>query len=243
MPNFTLSANAPALLPRSGQPQDGTPVHLLLRSMAQFQCRQVLTAAAALADGSTGVANAGRTLVAPVAAVGGAASGSNLADKATTEAAAVTVVNALREVWAKANIQATALGLPVAAYAGGGAAADDIISPVTVSVTGAVTGVLVAPFNTFLATVAESMADLRAMTNGLLEAGGFAGAQMGGFAGAVTGNATVAINTNLGVAASPGVLKAEADAAFVVLANNVATLAVALNALRAGSGRPPVVAV
>lgn len=211
----------------------------VLRSVLQFQGRQVAQATA-LTDNSTGVAGA-VALVGPVADE--AASGTNLADKATTESALGSVRSALNTLFAKANTAAGKLGLAAVTYNGGGTNGGNTVAAVSKSVTGAATGAQAAEFNGVVADLNTGFYILGSLVNRLCVATGEAGVDMSAVKGLEYANTVAAIATATGTAASPGVTKAAADAALTTFANNVATVAVALNAVIDGPGSLDAVAV
>lgn len=241
----------PFYLP-SGMATDGSPPHLLIRAQAQFQARTALLAATAvvsITDSTGGTADSasnGRRLFKPTAAVGATNTGSNLADKTTTEAALVAVTGGLREIATKANEMATRLGIANMTYNGGGAAPDDTMAAVSASVTGAATGALVANFNAILVAYGNAMLAVSHQVSKIARACGVTPVSTG-TAGWVydfnlaTGT-VAALSTDTGTAASPGVLKTEADAALGVLRNNLSTLAAVLNACKV-QGAPAVIAI
>ena len=236
----------------TGEATDGTPPHLLIRALAQYQARHALnagTAITALTDSTGGTADAataGRRLFKPATAVGGAASGSNLAGKASTETALGAAVDGVAEIAAKANAMAARLGLGALTYNGGGATPDDTLAAVSNAVTGATTGAVVADFNAVVAALADAQAAVAHQVSRIARACGVPATSLGTAGWAPNFNlasgAVAALSTATGTAASPGVLKTEADAALGVLRNNLATMAAVLNACRV-QGAPAVVAI
>lgn len=217
----------------SGYAGSGDLTRLLAQSIARLQ----FGATVALIDGSTGTASLTRAvqLVAPFKDA--AASGSNLATKATVGAALVTVQNAQATLFNRVNKALAKLGLDTIAYNGGGVIGasgsagdpDDLsIQAVTKSTTAAATGIPAAALQVTADALNASFYDLSVLTNRLSRAVGVD--DLAVFVGAP--RSTVPALAALGGAdAAPGVTKVAADAALVVWANNVATIAARLNAI------------
>jgi hypothetical protein len=201
----------------------------IFRKLAQQSARRAIASATALTQSSGGTAG----IVGPVAlAVGGAADGSNLAGKATSEAAFTTVLDALGELYTKANALATTLSVPTVTNSGGGATPDGTVDALTVTVTGAATGILVADTNTFLTALNKSVYNLAIIVRNLCRATHNTEPTMASFGAFATRLTTIpAITISGGTAASPGVLKTEAEAALAKMRVNVKTLGDLLNTI------------
>lgn len=199
----------------------------VIQALAQDNAKTKAAGESALTDNSGG--SAGTLTAASVALTDVAASGSSLAGKTTSEAALVTVVNALRELADKANAYAGLFGIDNLTWNGGGATTDGTIAAITVSVTGAATGIQAADTNTALGAINNAVYLLAQLVNRLADATG--DTKLTVYSG--THAATVAaLSTALGTAADPGVTKAAFDAELVKLQNNVATIADKLNDIR-----------
>ncbi len=199
-------------------------IHEAFRALVQTEGRRRAATVSALTNNSGGTAG---TLTKQSEALTQIANtGSNLADKTTTEAAWNTVLDAIGEIFSKANALATPLGVTTVTNNAGGTSPDSTIGAVTVSVTGAATGVLAANTNTVHTAFNNAIYRAAVLTNHLA---------------AATGNSLIAIASDYkvtplvstvaaitvdgGTAASPGVLKADIDAALVVFRNNIKTIA------------------
>lgn len=203
-----------------------------IRKLVQQRSRDAISGVTALTNSAGGTPGTVITRVADV--VGAANSGSNLADKTTSEAAFTTVKDALLELYTKANALAAITGSDAVTYNGGGTSADGTVGAITVSVTGAATGILVANTNTFLDALNSSVYNCAVLCNRLARATGNTELTFSGFTGtnAESVLATVpAITIAGGTAASPGVTKAEADAALVAFRTNITSMAAFLNSL------------
>lgn len=221
---------------------DGVNAADVLRSILRFQAKSAV-AATGLTDSSTGAASGTNVVAAPsAAAVATAATGSNLADKTTTEAAMVTVQNSLATLYAKANAAATALGLPTVTYNGGGTSGGNTVAAQTKSVTGAATGVPAAAYNAFVAGANAGYYNLAVLVNRLAVAAGATSLNVDALKGAAVASTVAAIPVATGTAASPGVLKSVADADLNSYANNTATVAAAITAIVAGVNKPGAIA-
>lgn len=218
---------------------NGEHLDNVLRSVLQFQGRQA-AAATALTDSSTGTAG---TLAKVAAATNVAATGTDLADKATTETALGTVKNALATLFAKANTAATAVGLATVTYSGGGTSGGNTLAAMTKTVTGAATGAQATEFNAVVASLNTAFYILAGHVNRLAVATGEDAVNAAALSGMVHATTIAAIGTGTGTAASPGVTKVVADAALVAFANNAATIAAALNTVIDGAGTLDAVAV
>ena len=202
---------------------------LVLRRLSQQSARTALASTSALTQNSGGAAGS----VAPAALVAGAAaSGSNLADKTTSEAALNTVLDALKELYTKANAMATTLGLSTVTNNGGGAAADGTVGAITVAVTGATTGILVANTNTMITALNKSMYNLAILVRSLNRATHNPDPVIASFGAFASKLATIpAITIDGGTAASPGVTQAEIQAVLTQYRTNIKTLGDMLNTI------------
>lgn len=222
--------------------QDGSSLADVLLSVLQYQARDAV-AATSLTDNSGGTADAEFDL-AKVAldAANAAASGLDLADKASTEGAFGTVKNALATLFAKANAAANTLGIDQVTYSGGGTNGGNTVAAVTVSVTGAATGAQATEYNTVVGDLNEAFYVLGGLVNKLCAAAGKDALDLAALKGETWASSVAAIGTGTGTAADPGVKKAVADADLAVFANNVATVAARINAVVGGAGSPGAVA-
>lgn len=222
---------------------DGSYHEKIIRALAQQNAQGAVATVAAMTDNGAGTSNGTIILSAPVTNV--AATGSNLADKTTAEAAAATVSNALMELVAKANEYSAILGLGSITNNLGGAAADGTIAAITKTVTGAATGIQATQANTYIAAVNKALVSIKAKVNGLARAVGYADVETAVSAGAevptiITTLPALVVNA-LGTAASPGVTKAAFDAVLTAQANSIKALSVRLDSLTAA--RAPLVLV
>lgn len=223
--------------------RDGVATHDALVAMAQFQARYALDAVAPITNSIGGTPSATYAIAAVAAdAVNEAASGSDLADKTTTEAALGTVRDALNEVFAKYNSAAALVGFPSITNSSGGAAADGTAGAVTVSVTGAATGGQAADLNVALAAIANATYNAAAAVNKVAKAAGTPTLVVAPEAAGTALSTIPAYAITVGTAATPGVKKAVVDAKLVALRTNLTTLAATLNLALAGAGAAPVVA-
>jgi hypothetical protein len=154
-------------------------------------------------------------------------SGTNLASTATTTSALGTVVDAIGELFTKANAYATKLGIANVTNNGGGTAPDGTIGAITVATTAAATGAQAATVNTNLAAINNAFYQLGTLTNKVLHATGETSLILP--ANYTVASTVSALATTAGTAADPGVTKVALDAELVKLAANVATVATALN--------------
>lgn len=169
-----------------------------------------------------------------------AASGSNLADKTTTEAAYTTVLDAIRELYTQANLVNTTLGINTVTYSGGGASVDGTIAAITVSVTGAATGVQATAMNTTKNALNNAIYQLTGLVN---KAATSVGETKLAMDYALDTAATIAAITIAGgTAATPGVTKVAVDASLVTLRSSIFALATKLNAITNATA-PRVIAV
>lgn len=204
-------------------------IRALIQQTTKLKAEQI----AALTDNSTGDPTPTAGEVQVVAAfAGAAASGSNLAGKATTETALGKVKNAITELATKANAFATALGVTGLTDSSGGTAADGTIAACDVSVTGATTGALVENSNTIRLAINDAFAEITKVVNRCAVAVGHDELEIDYDDFASTNGTVGAIGTDTGTAADPGVTKAEMDAALVKWVDNIAYIAAKLNDLR-----------
>lgn len=222
---------------------DGSNLAEVLRAIMQYQAKGAVVATG-LTDSSTGVASGTGLLPASSTAVNIAQSGSNLADKATTEAAMVTVLNALATLYAKANTAATSLGLATITYNGGGTGGGNTVAAVTKVVTGATTGVPATTYNVFTSGANNAVYQLAVLVNKLGAATGY-GVVLNttAFKGTLSSATIAAISTATGTAVAPSVAQTTAQADLTILANNVATLAAAVTSMVSVAAKPGAVAV
>lgn len=204
----------------------------VLIALTQQGAKQKLEGVAALTDSSGGDATPTADAVQTVADfAGAAASGSNLAGKATTETALGKVKDAVTELATKTNAMLALLGLTQLTDNSGGTTADGTIAALDQTVTGASTGAVVATTNAIVAVINDAFNEIGLKVNVIATALGVTPVTIA--SGFATKNGTIAaISTSTGTAADPGVTKAEMDAALVKWADNVAYLAAKLNTYR-----------
>ena len=193
-----------------------------------------------LTDSSGGTAG---TLASGTFAINEAASGTDLADKTTTEAALGTVADAVATLAAKYNAIATILGLPAITDSSGGSSGGDTLGAVTATVTGAATGGQATEYNASVDAIEAAFHTLASHANKAAAATGGASDSVAGLSGQTYSATIAAIPTDVGTAADPGVKKATVDADLATFADNAATIAATLNAAVAGAGSPGAVAV
>lgn len=220
--------------------RDGSADAGVIRSILQFQARQAVDGVADLTDNSGG---SDGTLAAGTVATNVAASGTDLAGKATTETALGTVADAVATLAAKYNAIATILGLTAIVDNSGGASGGDTLAAVTVSVTGAATGAQATEYNASVDAIEAAFHTLASHANMVAAATGGATDSVAGLSGNTYSATIAAIPTDVGTAADPGVTKAVVDADLATFADNAATIAATLNAAVAGAGSPGAVAV
>ena len=218
---------------KDGTLQGATGIHDVVYALAAQAAKTKAGEVAALTDNSSGDATPTANAVQSVAAfVGAAASGSNLADKTTFEAALGKVKNAVTELAAKANAVAAKVGVAGVTDNSGGTAADGTIAACDQSVTGASTGSLVDDTNAIRVVINDAFAEITKVVNRCAVAVGET--KVSASADFAAANGTIAaISTATGTAASPGVTKVEADAALVTWVDNIAFLVAKLNSIRA----------
>lgn len=231
---MAFTSSSPIIIRGSGTNVQADAFHKVIRRMAQQDGRKAASTVAALTNNSGGTAAAS---ISPATAfVGAAASGSNLADKTTSEAAFTTVLDALAELYSQANAMATAIGLPTITNSGGGVSPDKTIAAVTTSVTGATTGILVSNSNTFLSALNGSFYNLGVLVNKLCQATKNTTVGLTAYRSGALLTTVPAITISGGTAASPGVLKTEADAALLQFQTNVKTLGSKLISINTTTG-------
>jgi hypothetical protein len=200
----------------------------ILRKLAQQDARRAISGVAALTQSSGGTAG---TILPVAATVGAAVSGTNLAGKASTEAALNTVLDAVGELYTKANAMATILAVPTVTNNAGGTAPDGTVGAITVATTGAATGVLVANTNVMIAALNKAMYNLAGLVKGLCRATHNTEPVINFGSTGVKATTIAAITIDGGTAATPAVTKVEADAALVVYRTNIKTLGDILNTI------------
>ncbi|QSY98648.1 hypothetical protein J2J97_31760 (plasmid) [Rhizobium bangladeshense] len=225
----------------AGRVDGGSNQHLIV-ALAQQHARNAASGIAALTDNSSGVAAATRDVVAIAADLTDkAASGSDLASTATATTQLTAVKDAILELATKALAISTTIGFPTPiTYNGGGTAADGTIDAIGTT-TGAATGAQASNVNATITALDNALFTVSRFTSQLATAVGkdtlITSKDLGTFSTTVA-----AITVGVGAAASPGVKKAELDAKLALFANNIATIAARLNALR-GTFVPEVVVV
>lgn len=224
---------------QSGNAQAKTTESIVLE-LVKYNARGITSSVAALTDSSGGT-NAGVVVAASTSLVNAANSGTNLAGKATSETALGTVVDALGELYAKANAYATILAIDTVTNSGGGTAPDGTVGAVTVAVTAAATGAQAVTTNATLDAINASFYKLGVLVNKIATAQGKAKLALP--AGYTYSNTVALLSTDTGTAADPGITKVAFDAELVKLRANVATLATALNSFNDGNTVATVIAV
>lgn len=217
---------SPIHLKKQGMATGHADFPVILRKLAQQHAHTVAAAITALTNNSGGSVG---TVSDVDAFSNAAASGSNLSDTTTTDAALDTVHDALRELYTKANAVAAALGVDQVTYSGGGASTDGTVAAITVSVTGAATGSQATNLNTVRTGFNNAFYQLAVLTNKLAVACGLS--EMDLDYSLATDDTIDAITIATGSAADPGVTKAAVDAALVVWRTNVKTIAEKLIAI------------
>ena len=226
-----------------GAALDGSSPTQIALALAKQHAQLTVAAVAAMTDNGAGTDNGVVVLSAPVANAANAAT--NLAGKATSEAAAATVADALMELVAKTNEYSAALGLGSLTNNLGASAADGTIAAITKTVTAAATGIQATQANTYIAAVNVALNSIRAKVNACARALGYTEIGLTIPTNVVVANALTtlpALVTNaLGTAADPGVTKAAFDAVLTAQANSIKALSVRLDSLTAA--RVPLVIV
>lgn len=226
-----------------GAALDGSNPEKVMLALAKQHAQLTVAAVAAFTDNGAGTSNGNVVLSAPVANAANAAT--NLAGKATSEAAAATVLDALMELAVKSNEYGTALGLGTLTNNLGGTAADGTIGAVTKTVTAATTGIQASNTNTYIVAVNKVLNSIRAKVNAASRALGYTEVGLTITSGAedpalLTTLPALVVNS-LGTAADPGVTKVAFDAVLTQQANSIKALSVAIDALTAA--RAPLVLV
>jgi hypothetical protein len=222
---MAFTKSSPTVIRKNGVQVQADAFHKVIRKLVQQDGRRIANGVSALTNNSGGTASS----VAPAAAfVGGAASGSNLADKTTSEAAFNTVLDALGELFNQANAIATAIGITTVTNSAGGTSPDKTIGAITTTVTGATTGILVSNSNTFLTALNNAFYNCAALVNKVCLATGNSAVNFSAFKNYALLTTVPAITISGGTAATPGVLATEANAALLQFQTNVKTLAAAL---------------
>jgi hypothetical protein len=227
----------------AGRVDGGSNQHLII-AIAQQHARQAASGIVALTDSSGGTASTTRSVVSiPADLANKAASGSDLATAASAVTQLTLVKDAILELATKAKAVAAAIGVPAAdqlTYNGGGTAADGTIGAIGTT-TGAATGAQASNVNTSILALDGALYTVSRFVSQLATAEGVntlsTAKDLGTFAKTVA-----AITIGAGADAAPGVKKAELDAKLALFANNIATIAARLNALR-GTFVPEVVVV
>lgn len=212
-----------------------------LLQLVKAHGRTVCSGVASLTDSSGGSASTTALTATTVATANAADVSTSLAQKTASEAILVTVVNALRELYAKANEYATCLGLPTVTYSGGGAATDGTIAAISVGTTAAATGAQATNLNAILTILNTDFYIVGALVNKIANALGLT--QLTLPTGQTYATTVAAIATDTGTAADPGVTKVAFDAVAVVLRNEVSTLATKLNTFNDGVGATALVVI
>lgn len=195
--------------------------HEVLRALAQQNARRLTAAVTPLTQNSGGTAGAGILKHAELVAV--ANNATNLAQKAATETALGTVKDGIAEIVAKANATALVLGIAGLTDNSGATAADGTLGAVTVAVTAAATGVVVADTDATLDALDNYLYQAFRLVNKLANAVGEAPLTSDYV---MPEQATIAsITVSGGTAADPGISKAAMDAVLVVYRNNIKTVA------------------
>lgn len=221
----------------------GNTVEKVVLELVKAHARDCVAGISDLTDNSGGTASGTDALVALSTSLTNAAnSGTNLAQKASTETSLSAAKDALKELATKANEYATKLGLDNLTWNGGGTSADGTIGSIGVTVTADTTGAKATETNAIFAALNVATYKLGVLVNKLATATGATTLSLTDIQ--TTFSSTVStLSTDTGTAADPGLTKAAVDAELVKVRNNVATIAAKLNALNAGLGNAAVVAV
>jgi hypothetical protein len=204
-----------------------------LRAIAQSIVKITATGpVAALTDNSGGIAsdflplNTTRLADSPV-------SGTNLATPADVTTNLISLQNALKTVYVKANTLAAAIGLAGVTYNGGGTDGSGTIAAITTAVTGAATGGNAANANALVGAYNDAVYNLAILTNRIVEATGDDPILVNPSNVAVHLLSTVPVLTSdPGAASAPGVAAADWVAQFVIWKNAIAAIAEGLNSAR-----------
>ncbi len=230
--------------------------HQTLRALAQSVCAMRLADFAALTDNSTGTAQSpvpvdSGSLAALADFTAIAASGTNLAPKAGVDTAIGKVNGALKTLQVRIHAMIDAAAASKCTYNGGGtdgagtvAAMDKTFTAVNGSGSNAASA---ANLQAYLVAARNAMAAITVDLNRARVAAGFKPVRYASLGHTLTPTtvAALAANTGTGVdganaGANAGVANTEANTVFTALANNVATLAAAVNEVAADG---PVMAV
>lgn len=212
-----------------------------LYHLIQAHARTVTSSVASLTDSSGGTPSTTTVVAASTSLAAAANSGTNLAQKAASEAILVTIVDALKELYTKANEYATALGLPTVTYSGGGASTDGTIAAVSVSTTAAATGLVAANVNAIFTVLNTDFYILAALVNKIANAQGVS--TLTNLTNQTFASTVASISTDTGTAADPGVTKTAFDAETTKLRNNISTLATKINTFNDGVGATALVVI
>lgn len=216
------------------------------RAMAQQLAKTYVVGHAGVTDNSAGVPSALRTVAFPAPLVDTAASGSNLATKATVDASLAAVQNAIKTLYVKALAAAALLGVEPAVYNGGGTDGAGTVAAIGVTIAGATTGPAAASVNPLLAAANGALYDLAAIVRKITIATGDPELVIDGastYAQGLAWQGTIpSFGVTSGTAGATGVTAASMAAALASYANNIATIAAALNAVNT-AGKPAIRAV
>lgn len=208
----------------------GSSTHLIAALAAQA-ARIAIASETDITDSTGGVAAGSRKLVAVnPTLVNVANSGSNLADKTTTEAALTAVKDAILELHTKAAALGTKLGLTNVTYNAGGTTGDGTVGAIAATVTGAATGVKATETNATLSALNDAFASVVGEINAAAIATGVDILDVSDMKGSWL-STVPALTVAGGTAATPGVTKASVDAVLDAYRNNVATAVAVLNAI------------
>jgi len=258
MPSFTLVSGPISITPSGALRRSGDTIDTVVRALAQGQAKLLLLSTVSgisvLTGTGGGVADVtSHVFKAAITATLVAATGSNLADQATTDAALVTVRNAISEVLTKANTLAAKLGVLQITNSTGGTTTGTIPT-VTQTVTAAATGSAFASYILSMAALNTAIYNTTNLINALCVAVGAKPVALASGVGVVTGTGTVyPLWTDSILATIPAtpvvttpasgtasVLATDAIAALVRMANNIATLASALSIIQTSPTYAPV---
>lgn len=214
---------------KAGQNSEGLTLEAIVRLMAQQEANRRTAALADVTNNSGGTAG---TLTEVTTTLTEEANDStNLAQKAATEAAYTTVLDAVSELAAKANEVAGVLNITGLTDSSGGAAADGTIGAITVATTAATTGVQDTEIAALHLGLNKALYHVARLVNQCCESAGVAPITMGyTFDDAAT---IAAVTVSGGTAASPGLTKVAVDGYLTTYRNNVKTIAAALLRLTA----------
>lgn len=218
---------------KQGMSADGSTHSDALVALIRDQAKLQANAITPLVNSIGGTPDAGLAILGVSTVFVNVVAAADLADKTTTEAALLTVVDAIMEIIDLANSVATVLGLPVLVNSLGGTATNGTADVVTLLVTGAATGGQAVETNTAKVAINRAIYDAAGLVNTCLVGTGQPVIDMSGLAG-VTGfsyRATVpAFVNDVGTAADPGVNEVPVEAALVQWGTDLTTIATALAA-------------